>query len=156
MRPHSAVVGAPRAARPLPAHWAEEVRQLHLWARGGQWLRYRDSHAAMADALLRRGRELEALEHLLEVWYVDLNGPRNAVPPREALLATEAPRFNPALGATRVQVRRQVRRLITQLDLDVDDVQVLFFATTSTTYRRYELPLSPSRAWPAVGAQLLD
>lgn len=110
----------------------------------------------MADVLLRRGRRLEALEQLLEVWYVDLNGPRNALPPREALLATEAPPLNPARGATQMQVRKQVRRLVAQLALGADDVQVLFFATTSTIHRRYELPLSPSRAWLVVGSQLLD
>ncbi len=144
------------AKRPLPEDWAEQTRQLHLWARGGQWLHYRNRRMALADLLLKRGREVDALEQLLEVWFVDLNGPGNALPPSVALLATEAGALNPAQGGTQARVRRQVRRLMAQLEYEVDDVQSLFFATASNTYRRYRLPVSPSQAWLAVGAHLLE
>ena len=146
----------PAGAQALPADWPERVRQLHLWARAGQWLRYRDGRIAMAETLLRNGRTGEALEQLLEVWFVDLNGPRNALPPREALLATEQSPLDPAAGATQARVRKQVRRLIAQLELEADELQAIFFAVTRTTYRRYRLPVSPSQAWQAVGLQIID
>lgn len=150
-----ASVGAAKVST-LPASWAADVRQLHLWARSGQWQRYRDARVVMADCLLKRGRTLEALEHLLDAWFVDLNGPRNAQPPAEALLAIEAPAAQPARGVTNPRVLRQVRRTMRQLALEVDDVQALFFATASTTHRRYGLPLSPTRAWLVIGTHLLD
>jgi hypothetical protein len=60
------------------------------------------------------------------------------------------------MGVTQPRVRKQVRRLMVQLQLEPDDLQAIFFAVASTTYRRYTLPISPSRAWLVIGAQLLD
>ncbi len=145
-----------QATRALPADLPERERLLDLWAQGSQWLHYRDGRAAMAETFLRSGRGVEALEQLLEVWYIDLNGPRNAQPPSEALLLTEAPPFDARQGATRAHVRRQVRHLMAQLRLEVDDIQALYFAATTTTHRRHGLPLSPAQAWLAVAAQLLE
>ncbi len=156
---HSASPASPRRAsmeltsdRQLNRLIAQARHQL----RKGNWLHYRDARLHMADLQRRRGHLVEALTLYLDVWYLDLNGPRDSLGPNEgAFLGTEDPPFDPGRAAARSPARRPVRKLMHALELQPRHVQTLFFDAAGPTFHTLDLPLAPSDAWQRIGPELL-
>ncbi len=139
-------------------HDARHLHRIQALARAGHWRAYRDARLAYADDLLRRGRPLHCLDLLLEIWYLDLNGPRDRVEGPQAggaRLDMEDPPFLPSQGGTAPAVARAICRLVEGLGMDRAAVEVAFFAVAGPAYRNFALPLSPKQLWPQLALLLL-
>lgn len=149
---------APRIKRSR-ARWLALSQELEAHARNGNWRTYRNTRLRMAHFLREQGHLAQALELYLDVWYLDLNGPRDAHDSRRAghgaRLLNEDPLFEPGRTAVAAGVPREVRRLITDLALRTENVQTIFLHVAGLTHRNHALPLLPTRAWLLVGPELL-
>jgi hypothetical protein len=158
---HPAMTLPPDRENPLPADLSgdEYARALleaqRSSARLGEWNRYRTLRMRLAQHKYAGGRYREALELLMDVWYLDLNGPRDINRLHGAQLGTEAPGFDPRLGQVSTTVQRKVRRIANILNMSMDEMQVIFFAVAGPTHRAYHLPLPPREAWFKIGSGLL-
>lgn len=124
-------------------------------ARLGEWNRYRTLRMRLAQHKYAGGKYRESLELLMDIWYLDLNGPRDINRLHGAQLGTEAPGFDPRLGQVSTTVQRKVRRIANILNLSMDEMQAIFFAVAGPSYRAYHLPLPPREAWFKIGSGLL-
>lgn len=149
--------GAPSSREPANDRQLNRLlAQARHHLRKGNWLHYRDLRLSMADLQRRRGHLLDALTLYLDVWYIDLNGPRDSLGPEQgAMLGTEDPEFDPRRAAPRSPARRAVRKLMHALDLQPRHVHTLFLDAAGPTYHTLNLPLTPSEAWARIGPELL-
>lgn len=154
---------APRADAPAPVpaqprpdkRWQRLEHQLSIHARDGNWQRYRATRLQMASHLRRKGRVQDALSTCLDIWYLDVNGPRAVGSLGGARLGTEDPSFDPAHARPDPALVRQAAALAAQLKLDLGTVQMLFFDATTPTWRALHLPVTPKVAWLEIGPVLL-
>jgi hypothetical protein len=153
--PVAAVGALPEATRG-DRQMSRLIAQARAHVRKGDWLRYRDTRLEMAVLQRRRGELVEALALYLDVWYLDLNGPRDSLGADSgALLGTEDPPFDPSRAALRSPSRRAVRKIMNALDLMPSHVQPLFRDAVASTHQTLGLPLSPAQAWLRIGPELL-
>lgn len=158
---HPAMTTPPDRENPLPSdlYGDDYARALleaqRASARLGEWNRYRTLRMRLAQHKYAGGKYREALELLMDVWYLDLNGPRDINRLNGAQLGTESPGFDPRLGQVSTTVQRKVRRIANILNLSMDETQAIFFAVAGPTYRAYHLPLPPREAWFKIGSGLL-
>lgn len=158
----SSPVAAESAARQADrnrARWSAMTKELEEHASAGNWRSYRTARLHMANFLRQKGHLAQALELYLDVWYLDLNGPRDAHEAqrgsRGARLLNEDPLFEPGRTPVAGGVQNEVERLITSLALHTESVQTIFLHVAGVTHRKYALPLLPTRAWMLIGPKLL-
>ncbi len=149
-----------RAARDRTRRrWTALSDELEAHARLGNWRSYRDTRLRMAHFLQQKGHPAQALELFLDVWYLDLNGPRDVHSAtrrgRSASLLNEDPLFEPGRAPVPAGLKREVRRLVTSLSLRVETVQTIFLHVTGVTHRTHAPPLLPTQAWLIVGPELI-
>lgn len=141
------------------ARWLALSQDLEAHARNGNWRSYRNTRLRMAQFLRELDHPAQALELYLDVWYLDLNGPRDAQDSRRAghgaRLLNEDPLFEPGRSAVPAGVPREVRRLTATLALRAVNVQTIFLHVAGLTHRNHALPLLPTSAWLLVGTELL-
>lgn len=127
--------------------WRQLKRNLTLHARDGNWLLYRNARFEMAEVRRKQDRLLEALELYLEVWYLDLNGPRDCWGVSGVRRLYEDAPFQPADGMTTPLVARWVIRIAERLFLDAPRLERQFTEIATRLYQSMNLPLTPREAW---------
>ena len=129
--------------------------QLAAHARAGDWQRYRATRLRLARHLRRAGRDTQALAALLDLCYLDANGPRTIGSFSGARLGTEDPSFDPARAPLDSGLLRQALALAARLNMDLPALQLLYLDVATVTWRALRLPLSPKVAWMQIGPALL-
>jgi hypothetical protein len=127
--------------------WRQLKRSLTLHARDGNWLLYRNARFEMAEVRRKQDRLREALELYLEVWYLDLNGPRDCWGVSGVRRIYEDAPFQPADGLTTPVVARWVNRIAERLYVDVLQLEREFGQIATRLYQSMHLPVTPRDAW---------
>ena len=116
-------------------------------ARQKNWGLYRNARFDMAELLTKQGQHQRALALLLEVCYVDLNGPRNCGGDGAFDLADAFPAFDLEMGDLAGGVLARVSRAMQRTDLDLRGVELQFAKVAQKVKRSIPLPLTPKKAW---------
>ncbi len=114
-----------------------EKRHAKEWA----WGLYRNDRFRISEPQSRRGLSKEALQALLHVCYLDLNGPNN-VRPNAGL-----PAFDPSHAMLAPGILKRVRNIAGELKWGSDELQREFVALPGVPDPRALLPLSRDQAW---------
>lgn len=137
------------------AQWRKLSRAIAQHAHDGNWLLFRNARFEMAEIRRKQARLREALDLYLEVWYFDLNGPRDAWGASSTRRIYESAPFSPAKGISTPVVARWVNRLGVRLELDRQQLQERFDDVAVRAYRGHELPLPPADAWRALAPEIV-
>lgn len=135
--------------------WRKLNRAAAQHARDGNWLLFRNARFEMAEIRRKQARLREALEIYLEVWYFDLNSPRDAWGVSGARRIYESAPFSPAQGITTPVVARWVNRLGVRLEMDRGQLEQKFADVAARAYRNFEMPLPPADAWRALAGEIV-
>jgi hypothetical protein len=135
--------------------WRKLHRTVTQHAHDGNWLLFRNARFEMAEIRRKQARLREALDLYLEVWYFDLNGPRDAWGASGRRRIYESAPFSPAQGMTTPVVARWVNRLCVRLELDRRQIEQRFGDVAVRASRSYELPLPPADAWRALAPEIV-
>ncbi len=135
--------------------WRKLNRSVTQNAREGNWLLFRNGRFEMAEIRRKQARLREALDIYLEVWFFDLNGPRDAWGVSGARRIYESAPFNPGQGVITPIVARWVNRLGVRLELDRRQLEQRFAEVATRSYRAFEMPLPPAEAWRAVADEIV-
>ncbi len=106
--------------------WRKLNRMVAQYALDGNWLLFRNARFEMAEIRRKQARLREALEIYLEVWYFDLNGPRDAWGVSGTRRIYESAAFSPAQGLSTPVVARWVNRLGVRLEMDRQQLEYRF------------------------------
>ncbi len=135
--------------------WRKLSRAVAQHAHDGNWLLYRNSRFEMAEVRRKQARLREALDIYLEVWYFDLNGPRDAWGVSGTRRIYESAPFSPAKGCSAPVVARWVNRLCVRLELDRGLLERRFMDVALHAYHSHEMPLPPADAWRALAPEIV-
>ncbi|MBI3193840.1 MAG: hypothetical protein HYZ34_05130 [Ignavibacteriae bacterium] len=142
-----------------PSHhdilWGVYNKQLMEHAQKLNWGLYRNTRFRMAQLLLQEGKHQAALETLIEVCYIDANGPRNLGVITDSALLIQFPPFDPKNTSQAPAVLSHIADLFDRLRLDEHRLRREFFSISSEVQKNLELPRSPEEAWQEVIHQLV-
>lgn len=137
--------------------WGEYNRQLLQHAGNWDWGLYRNTRFDMAELLKKEGRAkkkddrlMDALSTYLEVCYFDLNGADNVGSRKDdPELLREYPPFDPTnYGLVAPTVINSIKKIITELDLEIDEVKKEFITHNNKIKRSLKLlPLQTEDCW---------
>ncbi len=134
--------------------WALLSDDIVTRAREENWGHYRNARFAMAEMLAKEKELLQALEFLLEVCYLDLNGPNNCGGLTDPGLLREFPRFDPEDGFLAPGVVARVHGMMDTLQESPQQVQSRFATIADRLARSLKLPLPPEEAWDKLERQI--
>jgi hypothetical protein len=119
------------------------------------WGLYRNSKLQIADALLSLGKTDASLRAYLEACYLDMNGPENLSGLGDVTGMPETPPFN-LDGDTILApgVLAAVNEVKYDLQVDLDQLRVVFLPVAVEMQRDLNLPLSPESAWSRLAEEL--
>jgi hypothetical protein len=118
------------------------------------WGLYRNTRRQMAEILSKEKRLLQALDFMLEVCYLDLNGPRNCCGDLDPVILAEYPPFDPAEGDLAPGVVASVQELVESLHQTPQETESHFVAISSRLAKSLRMPLSPEDAWRTLAPQI--
>ena len=146
-------LGRPPAADELEWHLLED--ELRTTARDGNWGLYRNAKLNMASIVRKRGDPAAALALLLEVCYLDLNGPRNCggmgSDPRHG------PHYRPFSAKEALlapAVLGEVADLVADLHDDIEATRATFLEVAGRVFADLSLPIHPEKAWNRLAREL--
>lgn len=143
----------PQGAHQLPGkpgesdsdmRWRALIQEGIKHANENQMGLYRDTRLDMSQFLLKEGKLRDALNHLLEVNYLDLNGATNAGTKRWD-------RSDVFLAPQVVEWTAEVAR---HLGLSMADIEETFLQTARRHQVALKAPVAPERAWSKLRAPL--
>jgi len=134
-----------RAPAEHEIEWAllQEAAAGHV--RQKNWGHYRNARFDMSELLTKQNQHEQALALLLEVCYVDLNGPRNCGGDFEML--DDFPEFDLEMSDLAGGVLARVHQAMQRLELDLRGVESKFGKVANRLLQSIPLPLSPKKAW---------
>ncbi len=126
------------------------------YAANGDWDLYRCIKWKMGEILKKASNWQAAVLTYLEVCYLDLNGPRNLGGCRDPELLREYPPFSPqTAGDAWVNAVCEVSCAANNGDLDLQQVENLFYPMAEQEHKKLGLPISPSLAWTKIKTELV-
>ncbi len=126
---------------------ADHVRQKN-------WGLYRNARFDMSELLSKQGQHERALALLLEVCYVDLNGPRNCGGDGEFDLSDAFPPFDLEMSDLAGGVIARVSQAMQRTGLDLRGVESQFAKVATRLAQSIPLPLTPKKAWRKLKREL--
>jgi hypothetical protein len=135
--------------------WALLTDQSLDHARNQNWGLYRNSRFAMAEILTAEDKLAPALDLLLDVCFLDLNGPSNHGGMTDPELLTLFPRFDPTSGDLAPGILSRVERAVQRLGFSNDTLKKRFMAIAEKLKTSLRLPLHPEKAWRLVAKEIL-
>jgi len=122
----------------------EQIAHAKEW----DWGLYRNDRFQIAEFQRAAGRIGKALMLLLEVCYLDLNGPNNCGGMRESPdLLSEYPPFKPDPEGLAPAIIDLLNRIAVYLGLDLDHMRIQFIEIAGIGQSQINSPLSPRDAW---------
>lgn len=127
--------------------WALLNDDILTFAKDLNWGLYRSARFSMAELLAKESRLAQALDFLLEVCYLDLNGPNNCGGVTDPQLLREFPQFDPKIGDLAPGVIGRIHDLMETLGQSVAQVEPRFMEIGNRLVQSLRLPLAPDKAW---------
>ncbi|MCF7809890.1 hypothetical protein K9N50_02755 [bacterium] len=135
--------------------WYLFNEDLIIHAKQKDWGLYRNTRMQMAFHLEKEGRFNDALTTLLEVCYLDLNGPNNLGGMNDPELLKEYPPWDVNLAFTAPAIVDKITKLVKQLNISIDDVQRIFSEVAESTKKSIKTPVIIESAWKELKKQIL-
>lgn len=129
--------------------WKIYDEELMKHASNGDWELYRNTRLGMGDLLEYERKIKESLLTLLEVCYLDSNGPQNTGGGDEEYNMNSTA-FNPEERFLAPGVINMIRSEIEQLGLLIPKVKDMFIQHNTEVQKSLKLPLSPEKAWERI------
>lgn len=120
------------------------------------WGLYRCVRYSMSRILAKEGKQRQALSFLLEVCFLDLNGPNNCGGERDPQLLREFPPFNPKFGDLAPAVVGDIHDAMQDTEQNLAAVEAAFFQMARTVAPSLHLPLPPDKAWRKLKRAIKD
>jgi len=134
--------------------------QQTVHAKEGDWGLYRNDRFQIAEFQRAAGLVSKALSTLLEVCYIDLNGPNNCGGLRQTPeLLGEYPPFRPDPNGLAPGIIQRVQALTSYLKLSREELRTQFIEIAHSVRGQHSTPLDPDIAWnqfePSAAASLV-
>lgn len=136
--------------------WSLLMREMERHALDMNWGFFRNTKLEMAKQLLDEHRTKQGMEMLLEVCYLDLNGPENRGNITDARLLEEFPRFDVQGAFLAPGVIATLNDAISELGLNESELHESFVRATGLLARSVDVPVSPETAWSLLAQALKD
>lgn len=117
------------------------------------WGLYRNFTFKMGEQLSRERRFKGALQHYLDVCYLDLNGPQN-LGTRDPQWLRICPPFEPKTGFLAPGVISLIEDIMVKIDWDKEDVKRHFLEHNTRIGAGLKCPLAPEKCWPSIDEAL--
>jgi hypothetical protein len=127
--------------------WVLLTEELAANAKEKQWGLYRNTRFEMAELLGKENKPVNALDYLLGVCYLDLNGPFNCGGLNDPELLRNYPPFNPSKGDLAPGIIARVQELMEGLELTPAEIESRFMEVAIGLAKSVSLPLPPGDAW---------
>ena len=122
--------------------------QQAVHAKEQDWGLYRNDRFQIAEFQRADGLVGKALSTLLEVCYIDLNGPNNCGGLKQTPeLINEFPPFKPDPKGLAPGIIERVARLTGYLKLNHEQIEAQFIEIARAVQRQHHTPLDPASAW---------
>ena len=118
------------------------------------WGLYRNARFAMAEILSKEKKDSQALDFLLEVCYLDLNGPNNCGGISDPQLLRDFPPFDPTAGSLAPGVVGRIHHTMQILRQSSNQIESRFLAVANRLAQSLKLPLLPDKAWPKLEREM--
>jgi len=132
--------------------WALYNDQLQKYSEDNNWGLYRNTRYEMARLMIRESRLRPALQTLLEISYLDANGPQNL----SGYSGHGYPAFDPRTGAQASGILTQIVEMAASLGISKRELEVEFIKVAAEICERLKLPLSPEKAWQTIGDRIFS
>jgi hypothetical protein len=117
-------------------------------AKQQDWGLYRNDRFQIAEFQRAAGKVTTALSILLEVCYLDLNGPNNCGGfKQDPELLKEYPPFRPNPNGLAPGIVERISRITRALELDEQRLKAQFTEQAEIVQRQLSTPLDPTMAW---------
>lgn len=134
--------------------WKELNKELIEHAKNWDWGLYRNTRLEMYKFLKDEGQDHQALGTLLEICYLDINGPRNCGGNFDPELLEELPAWEEANNWVAPSLIKWANKLIVKLELSREDVHILFNDIAEKNYQLLKLPVAPEQAWDKLSKEI--
>ncbi|MFZ3065655.1 MAG: hypothetical protein WA277_10285 [Nitrospirota bacterium] len=121
-------------------------KQLPVHAENGDWGLYRNSKMSIAKLFFKTEKYEAALKEYLEVQFIDLNGPNNAIRMNGVPLKGY-PAFAPDSAFIAPGIVYEIERTLKKLNRDVASIEDEFISYNEILRKALKLPLSAKTAW---------
>ena len=111
------------------------------------WGLYRNARFSMAKILKQEGKSEQYIRFMLEVCYIDLNGPNNCGGIDDPAILREYPPFNPKDGILAPGIVGPLSNMARDLDIKISDLHSMFIEIASQVQISLKLKLPPDKAW---------
>ena len=101
----------------------------------------------MYRILIKEDRDGAALSTLLEICYLDLNGPSNLGGVTDEEFLKEFPPWDATKGWTAPALIEWINDLMKKLNYSIDEVYNIYLKTANRNFRALKLPVTPGDAW---------
>ncbi len=135
--------------------WRELNRQRLEHASKLNWGFYRNTTLEMYYLLREENRDKQALGVLLEICYLDLNGPQNS----ENLidqpdLLEKYPPWDLKVSFLAPKLIEWINELKNELNMTREDIHKAYMWAAESNYKNLQLPVSPDKAWETLSKEL--
>ena len=121
-------------------------KQLREHAKNGDWGLYRNSKMSIAKLFFKAKNYEAAFKEYLEVQFLDLNGPNNAIKMNGVPLKG-CPAFTPDAAFIAPGIVYEIERIVNKLNLDIASIEDEFLSYSEILRRELNLPLTAEAAW---------
>jgi len=145
-----------REPRDYDVFWATYNRLLSNYAKSFKWGFYRNIRLKMAQLLIREKRTKQALDTLLEICYIDINGPRNCGKIDWELFKLFPP-FDEKLGILAPGIIRMINDLLSEVSLSKTEIENRFINISERLFADLKiLPIKPKDAWIKLSIEIKE
>jgi DNA-directed RNA polymerase subunit RPC12/RpoP len=133
--------------------WCVYNQRILTLSTGRQWGLYRNNKLDMVRLLKSERKQKQALQTLLEICYLDLNGCRNIGTingkpvPKEMSDKLGIRDFDISMAFLAPGILSMIEDNMRELDLDITEVGKMFVETNNNTKPLRNMPLNPEQAW---------
>lgn len=121
-------------------------KELPAHAKNCDWGLYRNAKMSIAKLFFKATNYEAALKEYLEVQFLDLNGPNNAIRMNgEPLKGYQA--FTPNTAFIAPGIVYEIERIANKLNLDIASIEDQFISSSEILHRELKLPLTAKAAW---------
>ncbi len=134
--------------------WREYNNDLMRHASKFDWGFYRNTKLEMYELLAEEGRDKAALRTLLEICYLDINGPRNCGGVFDPELLEEFPPWNQEEAFLAPKLIEWINKLSIKLEYSMEDIHNLYTEVADKNFRNLKLPVNPEIAWEKLSKEI--